>query len=82
MDKQSRINKIIQTVVWSIAILIVIFLSANFFSALFEMDDELMFIFGFTLMALTCTTVLILIFSGFISSVWETKGKDKEKLGK
>lgn len=78
MDKPTRINKIIQTVVWSIAMLIVVFLSTNFFSALFEMDDELMFIFGFTLMALTCTTVLILIFSVFISSVWETKGKTKQ----
>ena len=55
-------------------IAIVALLSGNYFLALFDMDDDLMFITGFTLMAITCTVVLFLILSCFISSIWkETK---------
>lgn len=78
VNMKNLTKKIIETIVWSIAIVIVALLSGNYFLALFDMDDDLMFITGFTLMVITCTVVLFLILSCFISSIWKDKD-DKNK---
>lgn len=71
-------KKIIATIICSVAIVLVALFSGNYFLALFEMDDDLMFIRGFTLMVITCTVVLFLILSCFILSIWYNKD-DKNK---
>lgn len=70
-------EKIIDTILCCVCVIVVIFLSYSYFSALFTMDDDLMFIYGLTLMALTSSVVLILLLSVFISSIWKKKKSKK-----
>ena len=72
-------SKIILTIITSIMILGVIGLLIRFYGALCDLDDDLMFIYGFTLMALTCTIVLVAIFSSIIESIWKKKKIKKER---
>ena len=75
-------SKIILTFITSIVMLGVTGLLIRFYGALYNFDDELMFIYGFTLMAITCTIVLVFMFSGVIASLWENKNKKRGKYEK
>lgn len=81
MDKKT--SKIITTVLLSIFLIAVVGLALRFFGALWNMDDDLMFIYGFTLMAITSVTFLLIFLSESIASIWKKKKiKKGEEYGK
>ena len=65
--------KILETVIYTTFILIIFALAYNYFYSLFNCDDDGMFIYGFTLMAITCLSVMSLIFSSIIANIWKKK---------
>ena len=77
----SKLNtKIIKTVIFVVALIGIIGLTLRYFGALFAMDDDLMFIYGLSLMALSSFIFLLLIFTSLIADIWKTKKrKNKEK---
>lgn len=81
MDKKT--SKIITTVLLSIFLIAVAGLALRFFGALWNMDDDLMFIYGFTLMTITSVTFLFIFLSESIASIWKKKKiKKGESYGK
>lgn len=81
MDKKT--SKIITTVLLSIFLIAVVGLALRFFGALWNMDDDLMFIYGFTLMTITSVTFLFIFLSESIASIWKKKKiKKGESYGK
>lgn len=77
----SKLNtKIIRTVILVVALVGITGLTLRYFSALFAMDDDLMFIYGLSLMALSSFIFLLLFFTSLIADIWKTKKrKNKEK---
>lgn len=68
------IIKILETVIHTTFILIIFALAYNYFYSLFNcVDDDGMFIYGFTLMVITCLSVMSLIFFSIITSIWKKK---------
>lgn len=72
-------SKIIKTFLLAVFLINIMDLSLRFFNALWNMDDELMFIYGFTLMAIASSIFLFLFLSVCIANVWEKKNNKKEK---
>lgn len=72
-------RKIVYTVIYSILLAGVIGLIIRFFSSLIFMDDDGMFIYGLSLMALTSTIVLVEILSSIIASLWKRPKRKKSK---
>jgi len=64
-------EKIILTIIALLALIGITILGICFCYGLYTMDDDLMYICGFTLMAITSVTVLTLILSSWIASIWK-----------
>lgn len=73
------IFKVIKTFLLSMLLINVMGLLIGFFEALQNMDDELMFIYGFILMSAASSIFLFLFLSVCIANVWENKNNKKEK---
>ena len=73
------IFKVIKTFLLSMLLINVMGLLIGFFEALQNMDDELMFIYGFILMSAASSIFLFLFLSVCIANVWEKKNNKKEK---
>lgn len=71
--------KIIKTFLLATFLINVMDLLLRFFGALWYMDDDLMFIYGFTLMAIASSTFLFLFLSACIANIWKKKNNKKEK---
>lgn len=72
-------SKVIKTFLLATFLINVMDLLLRFFGALWNMDDELMFIYGFTLMAIASSTFLFLFLSASIANIWKKKNNKKEK---
>ena len=73
------IFKVIKTFLLSMLLINVMGLLIRFFEALQNMDDELMFIYGFILMSAASSIFLFLFLSVCIANIWEKKNNKKEK---
>ena len=74
----SKQRKIVLTVIYTLLLCGIAGLCIRFFTALFSMDDDLMFIYGLTLMAITCTVVMVEFLSFIIASIWKPGRKTKK----
>ena len=70
---RKTIFKVIKTFLLSMLLINVMGLLIGFFEALQNMDDELMFIYGFILMSAASSIFLFLFLSVCIANVWEKK---------
>lgn len=71
-------RKIVLTAIYALILIGVAGLAIRFALALWEMDDDAMFIYGLTLAAITCTVVLVNILGSDIALIWKRKKKNKK----
>ena len=72
-------RKIVLTAIYVLILIGVAGLAIRFALALWEMDDDAMFIYGFTLAAITCTVVLVNILASDIALIWKKKKNKKSE---
>ena len=70
-------RKIVLTAIYALLLIGVAGLAIRFALALWEMDDDAMFIYGLTLAVITCTVVLVNILGSDIALIWKRKKKNK-----
>ena len=73
-------SKIIKTILLIIAFAFILELFLDFSVALYNWDDDVMFITALTIGAIVDTTVFMLIISYFLAGIWQTKKKNNKKL--
>lgn len=77
MNKLS--TKIILTIICILALIGILEIGIRFVISLWQMDDDGMFIYGFTLMAITSLIVLISFINSTLTDIWRKKKSKKEK---
>ena len=68
-------NKIFETIIWLVLLFIILDLGIGFFIGLFMFDDDVIFIYGLTLIVITCLVFMIGFISVMLASIWYKKKK-------
>ena len=71
-------TKIALTIICILALIGILGIGIRFATSLWQMDDDGMFIYGFTLMAITSLIVSTSFISSILTDIWEKK-KQKRK---
>lgn len=72
-------SKIIKTILLIIALVFILELFLDFGIALYNFDEDVMFITSLTIGAIVDTVVFMLIISFFLADIWKTKKKGNKK---
>lgn len=73
-------SKIIKTILLIIALAFILELFLDFGIALYNFDEDVMFITALTIGVVVDTTVFMLIISYFLAGIWQNKKKNNKKL--